>query len=426
MKNKPLELILKKNYQEDNMRKIAGLLVLLLLASSFAFARPSQDGNVITYYGFSEWTASEPFAKAYAAAKAQFEAENPGFKVELQSDPWGDWEPKYKTMFASGNPADVFIVNNPDFPTFANSGNLLDLDRYVQRGFFNGYFPGVQAMYQWQGSNRAIAFTTDTRVLWYNKELFAQAGLPDRAPETWAELLSFAMQIRERTGRYGFGMDLGLTEFPVQSLYCASGSAIIKVDNSGRITPNADTPEFRAFLQLLIDLKPTFQPDFATMNHHDVANMFAQGQYGIIIGNVLSETDIYTKNFWGQGLVPRMNTSVPNGSFGGGFGIAVSSRTKHPEQAVRFAQLLTSARYNGDLVSDSPATAAGAAATYGAPQYRMFAEQIQYARQPQPKTLYYSEIDRACYDTIVEVLVGGISVNEAVTRLTNRINQIVR
>ena len=408
------------------------MLVLLLVSGFCAFATGSRQASgssgtvTLTYYGFSEWTATDPWAKAYNAAKAQFEAENPGYKIELQSDPWGDWEMKYKTMFAAGSPADIFIINNPDFPSFANSGNLLDLDAIVQRGFFDAYFSGVQAMYQWQGKNRAIAFTTDTRIFWYNKEIFRAAGLdPNKPPATWDEMLSYAKQIKERTGKYGFGMDLGLTEFPAQGLWCASGSSVIKVDGSGKITPNVNTPEFRKFLQFLIDLKPTFQPDFATMNHHDVARLFAEGQFGMIIGNTLEETDIYNKNFWGQALVPRMSSSVPFGSFGGGFGIAVSSRTRYPEQAVKFAQLLTSARYNAEAISDVPASNAGLAASqFTSAKYKVYSDQIQYSRQPQPKTLYYAEIDRACYDTIVEVLVGGTSIDRAVTLLTERINKI--
>jgi multiple sugar transport system substrate-binding protein len=417
------------------MKRIAGLLVLLFLVSGFfAFAGGNRQSGgssgtvTLTYYGFSEWTATDPWAKAYADAKAQFEAENPGYRIELNSDPWGDWEMKYKTMFASGNPADIFIVNNPDFPTFANSGNLLDMAPYADSSFFSAYFPGVQAMYQWQGKNMAIAFTTDCRILWYNKEIFTAAGLdPNKPPTTWEELLSYAQTIRSRTGKYGFGMDLGLKEFPAQALFCASGGSVINVDRSGKITPNVNTLEFRRFLQLLLDLKPTFEPDYANLNHHDVARLFAEGQLGMIIGNTLEETDIYSKNFYGQALVPRMNTSVANGSFGGGFGIAVSSRTKAPEQAVKFAKLLTSARYNAPAISDVPASNAGLAVSQFATssKYAVYRDQIQYARQAQPKTLYYAEIDAACYDTVVEVVVGGRSIDTAISQLTDRINQIV-
>jgi multiple sugar transport system substrate-binding protein len=389
----------------------------------------SSQTITLTYYSFSDWTASDPFDKAYNEAKAQFEAENPGYRIELQSDPWGDWELKYKTMFASGNPADIFIVNNPDFPAFANSGNLLDLGTYTPAGFFDQYFPGVQAMYQWQGKNMGVAFTTDCRILWYNKEIFTQAGLdPNKPPATWAELLSYARTITQKTGKYGFGMDLGLKEFPAQALFNTSNASVIKVDSSGKITPNVDTPEFRAFLQLLLDLKPTFEPDYANLNHHDVAKLFTEGQMGIIIGNTLVQTDIYSKNWYGQALIPKMTASSPNGSFGGGFGIAVSSKTRAPAQAVKFAQLLTNAKYNARMISDIPASEAGLAVSESSrdPRFAVYLDQIKYARQAQPKTLYYAEIDMACYDTVVEVVVGGQGIDAAVRSLTDRINRIIR
>jgi multiple sugar transport system substrate-binding protein len=407
---------------------------MLVLAAPLFAGGGKQGGSAssqtvtLTYYSFSDWTASDPFDKAYNEAKAQFEAENPGYKIELQSDPWGDWELKYKTMFASGNPADIFIVNNPDFPAFANSGNLLDLGAYAAPGFFDQYFPGVQAMYQWQGKNMGVAFTTDCRILWYNKEIFTQAGLdPNKPPATWAELLSYAQTITQKTGKYGFGMDLGLKEFPAQALFNTSNSSVIKVDSSGKITPNADTPEFRAFLQLFLDLKPTFEPDYANLNHHDVAKLFTEGQMGIIIGNTLVQTDIYSKSWYGQALIPRMTASSPNGSFGGGFGIAVSSKTRAPAQAVKFAQLLTSAKYNARMISDIPASEAGLAASESSrdPRFAVYLDQIKYARQAQPKTLYYAEIDMACYDTVVEVVVGGQSIDAAVRSLTDRINRII-
>jgi hypothetical protein len=58
------------------------------------------------------------------------------------------------------------------------------------------------------------------------------------------------------------------------------------------------------------------------------------------------------------------------------------------------------------------------------PKYKIYTDQIQYARQAQPKTLYYAEIDAACYDTVVEVVVGGRNIDTAITQLTDRINRI--
>jgi multiple sugar transport system substrate-binding protein len=421
---------------KNKLRFLAALCLVLCLVALPVFgggrseAKPAAPGTAtLTFYGFSDWVATEPWAKAYNDAKAQFEAENPGYRIELQSDPWGDWELKNRTMFASGNPADVFFVNNPDVPTFANSGNLLDLSGYAAPGYFDQFFQGVLSMYRWNGKTVAIPFTTDCRILWINKDIFAQAGLdPNKPPTTWAEMVSYSRTITEKTGKYGFGVDFGNKEFPVQAAFNASNGQVIKVDNAGNITPNVDTPEFRAYLQMLLDLKPTFEPDYANLNHHDVARLFAEGQIGMIIGNTLVETNVYEKNFYAQSLVPRMNASAPNGSYGGGFGIAVSSRTRYPEQAVKFAQLLCSVKYNAPAISDLPAFAAGLAVSEFAadPRNKVYMDQIQYARQFQPKTLYFTEIQAACYDMVIEVVIGGETIDNAVRRLTDQINRIAK
>ena len=407
---------------------LVSLLTLAILIGTSGIAAFAAEDITLTYYSFSDWTASEPYQAAYEEAVATFESQNPGYKIELQSDPWGDWEQKYKTMFASGTPADIFIVNNPDFPIFANSGYLLDMNQHTEPGYFDKFFSGVQAMYQWHGNNMGVAFTTDCRILWYNKDIFAEAGLdPQKAPTTWAELKEYALTITEKTGKYGFGMDIGLKEFPTQAAFCASNDSIIHVAEDGTITPNVDTEAYRAYLQLLKDMKPSYEPDYATLNHHDVSMLFVEGQIGMIIGNTLSATDIYSKNFWAQALVPKMDESAPEGSFGGGFGICVSARTEAPEQAVKFAQILCDAAFNSRLMSDIPASeeSLDQSAFAQDPNMAVYLEQIKYARQAQPKTLYYAEIDAAAYDAAVEVVVGDRDIDETIIRLTDRINEII-
>ncbi|MDR2898477.1 MAG: extracellular solute-binding protein [Spirochaetaceae bacterium] len=414
------------------MKKVLTLAIMLCMAVTVFAGGKSEAAApkdvTLTFYGFSDWVTSEPYAAVWQAAKAQFEAENPGYKAELQSDPYGDWDAKYKTMFAAGNPADIFMVNNPDFPTFANSGNLLNMDTYAGADYFSKFFPGVQGMYQWQGANMGMAFTTDCRILWYNKAIFAEAGLdPESPPTTWAELQAYALQITQNTGKYGFGMDLGLVEFPMQGVFNASNASIIKVAPAGDITPNADTPEFRAYLAMLLAMKPSFEPDYATLNQHDVARLFAEGQMGMIVGNTLADTTILTTDWYGQALLPKMNASAPNGSFGGGFGICVSSKTAAPAQAVKFAQILTSAQYNAGLIGDIPANqeALDASPLVSNPNMAVYLDQIQYARQAQPKTLYYADIDRAAYDAVVSVVVGGTSIDDAIAALNKAITDIV-
>lgn len=414
-------------------RVLAMVLAVLTVGSLITGCGKEKSGGddkevkTLTFYGFSDWVDTEPYKAVYEEVKAQFEKENPGYEIDLQSDPWGDWQQKYKTQFVSGNPADIFMVNNPDFPSFANSGNLLDMGEYVEEGYFDNFFPGVLEMYKWKEKNMAIPFTTDCRILWYNKEIFEEAGLdPENPPQTWDEMVEYANTITEKTGKYGFGMDLGLKEFPIASLYCASGSQIIETDSDGNITPNVDTEEYRKYLETLEALKPTFEPDYANLGYHDVARLFAEGQFGMIISGNMAETSIYEKDFWGQALVPTMDETTEKASFGGGFGIAVSNQTEAPEQAVKFAQMLCDAQYNAGLVSDMPASDEGLKNSEFSKddKYAVFMEQIQTVKQTMPKTLYYAELEAAAYDSVVELLVGGESIDQVIQGLESKISEI--
>ncbi|WP_337102302.1 extracellular solute-binding protein [Paenibacillus sp. YIM B09110] len=385
----------------------------------------------LVYYGFSEWVADPSIAPVFEELKTKFESENPGYEVEFQSDPWGDWETKYKVMFASGNAPDVFIVNNPDFPTFANSGYLLDLGQTLGDAAFTDFFPGILSMYTWDNKHLALPYTTDARVLWYNKEVFKQAGLdPEKPPTTWSELKEYAAKITEATdGKVaGFGMDLGLKEFPTQSLFTASTGSIINVDG-GAITPNVNTPEFKGYLQLLADMKPSYESDYATLDHLKLGTLFAQQKVAMVIAGTWvtdQNPDLKAATFFGQSLVPKMDASAPDGSFGGGFGIGVSASSKHPEAAAKLAQMLTSVDFNARTMTDVPANNASLAVSKFAtdPAYAIFKDQIKFARQSQPKTLYYKEIDAAVYDTVTKVIIGDQAVDQAVSDLENKIKEI--
>jgi multiple sugar transport system substrate-binding protein len=385
--------------------------------------------TTLTFYSLAEWVASEPYKAAYDAAKAEFEQTHPGFRIELQSDPWNDWQSKYKTMFASGNPADIMLVNNPDFPGFANSGYLLELENYVDPNYFKDFFPGVLEMYTWRGKYLGFPNSTGVKILWYNKDLFRQAGLdPEKPPTTWAELVSYATAITQKTGKYGFGMDLALQYFPTESLYDTTGDYVLKVDSSGKVTSNVNTPAFKAYLQCLLDLKPSFQPDFAVTEYHDASRLFREGQVGIIFHGTLLETDIYTRGFpYGQGLIPKQTASGQTASYAGGFCLAVSKQTKAPKEAVEFAQLLCSPKYNAASISDPPASNAALAAWEYAkdPRLTVFMEQMKTGRRAQPTTMYYNEVEAAIRDTVVDVLVNGKGIDAAIADLDKKVTQIV-
>lgn len=77
------------------------------------------------------------------------------------------------------------------------------------------YIPGVRGYYSLpDGRLASMPFNSSTAVMWYNKDAFAAAGLdPEKAPETWPEVIAAARAIKARIGT----PTMGGVKFPVTS-----------------------------------------------------------------------------------------------------------------------------------------------------------------------------------------------------------------
>ncbi|MFW6274032.1 MAG: ABC transporter substrate-binding protein [Halanaerobium sp.] len=76
--------------------------------------------------------------------------------------------------------------------------------------FIDGYIDGVlEPGRDGEGYQRGIPLAISVPVLYYNADLFREAGLdPDSPPTTWEELRSAALAIKEETGEYGLGIQI--------------------------------------------------------------------------------------------------------------------------------------------------------------------------------------------------------------------------
>ncbi|WP_217197101.1 extracellular solute-binding protein [Streptomyces buecherae] len=136
--------------------------------------------------------------------KDEFERVHPGKKVKLipiqaaQPDYWV----KIQQMMRSAKTTpdvvyeDTFIINSD-----VASGYLRPLDRYLERWRdWDQFLPRAKTAARAEdGRTYGVPMGTDTRALWFNKKLFAKAGLPtDWQPRSWDELLSTARTLKKR------------------------------------------------------------------------------------------------------------------------------------------------------------------------------------------------------------------------------------
>lgn len=72
---------------------------------------------------------------------------------------------------------------------------------------FKGISPNALELGKIDGKMYGLAFTFSTPILFMNGKLFDEAGLdPNSPPKTWDDVKKAAMQIKEKTGKDGFGL----------------------------------------------------------------------------------------------------------------------------------------------------------------------------------------------------------------------------
>lgn len=98
--------------------------------------------------------------------------------------------------------------------SYAHAGLIQSLQPFIERDGFDvsAFYPATIAEGTYNGEVYAIPWDTDTRALYYNKDIFAESGLdPNAPPRTWEEVAEYNRRL-ERYGPDGNLVQAGLLE----------------------------------------------------------------------------------------------------------------------------------------------------------------------------------------------------------------------
>lgn len=154
---------------------------------------------------------NDPETTEMRAALDQFEAENPGISVELQTIAWGESRAQFLRESAVGEGPDVVHIAFVWPRDMGAAGALLPLNdlldaQPIQGGFDD--FIATELSLGPDGNIYGIPWTTDTWAMVYRTDLLADAGIAE-IPRTWDELRDASRAVSEQTGKIGFGFPGG-------------------------------------------------------------------------------------------------------------------------------------------------------------------------------------------------------------------------
>ena len=402
----------------------------------------TSDKQKVTFWQFDTAKAS---IDAYKTAIKDFEKKNPTITVDMQIVPWADQQQKITTALASGALPDVSMLGNDVVAQYAANGALAPLDSYVA-GWSKAegidvkkdMYAGDISYYTYKDKLYGSPVADETRMVYYNKDLFQQAGLdPNTPPATWDEMEKDAKALKSVVS-VPWSAPMSKQYVTVQtfmSVYLSYGASLF--DSKGKC--GLDTPEFKDALTWYTGIakQGLTSPDAVNATSDDIANLFSNGKAGMLIDgpsryNAIKEANPDLFKNVGVAAIP----AGPKGQFGflGGWPLVMWNTSKVKDAAAKWIHYATSpdgalsqiAQTSGilpgrkSLASKAPWTDA---------PYDQFAKQLskayayQYPAGPSPKM---GEIETASIQTAVQqVASGALSVNDATKALCTDIYGIL-
>ena len=209
-----------------------------------------------------------------------YEKENPNVSIEIQLTPYkgSEYWTKLEAAATGGTAPDVFWINVLHLDSYEQGGILADLTDKIASSDIKDSFPeALLNNYVRDGKNYAVPKDFDTNALWYNKDLFDQAGVAYPTDDmNYDDLVALCKELKDKLpdGVYPFACPVDFQTWYYQTIY-ANGGYIL---NEDKTATGYDLPETQEGIQCWIDLiNDGYSPSANTLSETGADAMF-EGQ----------------------------------------------------------------------------------------------------------------------------------------------------
>lgn len=370
---------------------------LAALTCALAFAAGSAAAQNVVNLTFRFNDTEE---KELRAALDQFEKENPGIKVALQRIGWRDARDQFLREAAAGQGPDVAHVAQVWVKEMGQAGAVLPLNDLIKASPPGSGFADFMAHDLAQskdGKIYGLPWTTDTWAMVYRTDLLKEAGIT-KLPDTWKELHDDSAQVKQRTGKAGFGFPAGGTAsgaiwFLANFYWWSDGKAMVVQKPDGTYGMNLTAADIADCMR--------YYKSFLTEGHNPTSNLSASDAHDPAILQALvtgqqamaamppntykQVLEMYKAANPGKPLPfvsgPFPKGSVTRSSMIGGRMLVINANSKHPREAWKLIEYLASEPiFTKYYTTQFPAQKSLLKNVDWSPELKGFAEQLGYAR----------------------------------------------
>jgi multiple sugar transport system substrate-binding protein len=365
----------------------------------------------------------------------QFRKLHPDIEVRIQQLPFTAAHQKLLTAFAGDATPDLCQLGNTWIPEFVALKALEPLDQSLARSVSvqaSDYFPGIWDTNIIGGTLYGVPWYIDTRLLFYRRDLLAEAGFAD-PPRSWEEWSRMLAAIKARVGPERYSVLLPLDEFaPLLVLAIQQPEPLLRED--GRYG-NFRSAGFRRALAFYREMfQRQWAPPIAGTQISNVWDELGRGYYSFYIsgpwniGEFKRRLPPEQQGTWMTAPMP--GPDGPGASLAGGSSLVIFRRSRHKEDAWLLLEFLsapeTQQRFY-QLSGDLPPRRS----TWRAPELasnvyaHAFREQLERVK-PTPKV---PELERIVDDMRLmaeRVVHGDLSVEEGAADLDRDVDAVLQ
>lgn len=293
-----------------------------------------------------------PITKTIDQYAADFNKENPDLNVTpVYSGTYQETIVKVLTAHKAGKPPTAAILLSTDTFTLADEDAIVPIDNFVKtdadRAWMKSFFPAFMLNGQFANKTWGVPFQRSTVVMYWNKDLFKEAGLdPNTPPKNWAEIISMGQKLTKKDASGNvtqWGIQVPSSGFPYWLFQGFSTQNDGILANSEGNQVKYDDPRVVAALQYWVDLSKKYgiHPS-GVVEWGTTPRDFMEKKVAMIWTTTGNLTNIRTnaKFDFGVAMLPEgKRRGSPTG--GGNFFIFKKAAGPEQEGAYKFAKWLT-------------------------------------------------------------------------------------
>ncbi|WP_455908407.1 extracellular solute-binding protein [Streptomyces albogriseolus] len=158
--------------------------------------------------------AADSSKKYWADLVERYESDHPDVHIDVSVYSWNDVDRKVKEMVDAGDPPDMAQIGA--YADYASQGLLYRAGDLLSIPVQADFLSQLSGAGEVNSVQYGMPFAASTRLLFYNKALFAEAGLTP--PETWDELVECAEALKADGVKFPYALPLGPEEAQAETL----------------------------------------------------------------------------------------------------------------------------------------------------------------------------------------------------------------